>query len=91
MCSSLYSAMLMWLNAVRSSLCLFVLIGSTVTLQYVCSVSMFVSLQEQDSLALGADPSLSPYQGHNAFREKYFSGVNKRSGKEENKPEVNGE
>lgn len=52
---------------------------------------MFVSLQEQDSLALGADPSLSPYQGHNAFREKYFSGVNKRSGKEENKPEVNGE
>lgn len=47
--------------------------------------------EEQDSLALGADPSLSPYQGHNAFREKYFSGVNKRSGKEENKPEVNGE
>lgn len=25
------------------------------------------------------DPRFSPYQGHNAFREKYFSGLNKRS------------
>lgn len=50
-----------------------------------------VSLQELDSLAYLADPRFSPYQGHNAFREKYFSGVNKRSGKEDNKAAVNGE
>ncbi|XP_033983093.1 tRNA (guanine(10)-N2)-methyltransferase homolog [Trematomus bernacchii] len=47
--------------------------------------------EELDSLAYLADPRFSPYQGHNAFREKYFSGVNKRSGKEDNKAAVNGE
>lgn len=43
--------------------------------------------EELDSLAFQSDPRFSPYQGHNAFREKYFSGVNKKSGR----PEVNGE
>ncbi|KAM9852732.1 tRNA (guanine(10)-N(2))-methyltransferase TRMT11 [Aulostomus maculatus] len=46
--------------------------------------------EELDSLVHLSDPRFSPYQGHNAFREKYFSGVNKRSGKEDNKA-VNGE
>ncbi|XP_062255854.1 tRNA (guanine(10)-N2)-methyltransferase homolog [Platichthys flesus] len=45
--------------------------------------------EEFDSLAHLADPRFSPFQGHNAFREKYFSGVNKR--KEENKSDLNGE
>ncbi|XP_034553846.1 tRNA (guanine(10)-N2)-methyltransferase homolog [Notolabrus celidotus] len=46
---------------------------------------------ELDSLAHLADPRLSPYQGHNAFREKYFGGLNKRCGKEEDKSNVSGE
>ncbi|TDH12111.1 hypothetical protein EPR50_G00067760 [Perca flavescens] len=47
--------------------------------------------EELDSLAHLADPRFSPYQGHNAFREKYFSGQNKRCGKEDSKTVVNGE
>ncbi|XP_032373797.1 tRNA (guanine(10)-N(2))-methyltransferase TRMT11 [Etheostoma spectabile] len=47
--------------------------------------------EELDSLAHLADPCFSPYQGHNAFREKYFSGQNKRCGKEDSKTVVNGE
>ncbi|XP_068616195.1 tRNA (guanine(10)-N2)-methyltransferase homolog [Brachionichthys hirsutus] len=47
--------------------------------------------QELDSLTHLVDSCFSPYQRHNAFREKYFSGVNKRSGKEDNKPDFNGE
>uniref|UniRef100_A0A3Q1C4W7 tRNA (guanine(10)-N(2))-methyltransferase n=1 Tax=Amphiprion ocellaris TaxID=80972 RepID=A0A3Q1C4W7_AMPOC len=47
--------------------------------------------EELDSQAHLSDPRFSPYQGHNAFREKYFSGLNKRCGKEDNKSEVNGE
>ncbi|XP_044062532.1 tRNA (guanine(10)-N2)-methyltransferase homolog isoform X3 [Siniperca chuatsi] len=47
--------------------------------------------EELDSLAHLADLRISPYQGHNAFREKYFSGLNKRCGKEDNKSDVNGE
>lgn len=47
--------------------------------------------EELDGLAHLSDPRFSPYQGHNAFREKYFSGLNKRCGKEDNKSEVNGE
>lgn len=53
-------------------------------------ISVFVSYQELDSLTHLADPRFSPYQGHNAFREKYFSGLNKRCNKEDNKPSVNG-
>lgn len=34
--------------------------------------------EELDSQAHLSDLRFSPYQGHNAFREKYFSGVNKR-------------
>lgn len=44
-------------------------------------------------LAHLSDPHFSPYQGHNAFREKYFSGISKRTltGKEEtNKMAANG-
>lgn len=48
--------------------------------------------EELDSLAHLADPRFSPYQGHNAFREKYFSGLNKRCVKDnDNKCDVNGE
>lgn len=50
-----------------------------------------LTLQECDSLAQMAEPHVSLYQGHNAFREKYFSGQNKRGAKEDNKPQVNGE
>lgn len=53
-------------------------------------ISVFVSSQDDvDSLAHLADPSYRPYQGHNAFREKYFSGLNKRGGRQENKSNVN--
>ncbi|XP_076006702.1 tRNA (guanine(10)-N(2))-methyltransferase TRMT11 [Genypterus blacodes] len=47
--------------------------------------------EEVDEPAHLSDPHFNAYQGHNAFREKYFSGVNKRGGKEDNKPHVNGE
>lgn len=46
----------------------------------------FVSLKELDGVADQADSSFSPYLGHNSFREKYFSGLNKKSGN--NKPDV---
>ncbi|XP_022609203.1 tRNA (guanine(10)-N2)-methyltransferase homolog isoform X3 [Seriola dumerili] len=46
--------------------------------------------EDLDSLDHLADPRFSPYQGHNAFREKYFSGLNKRRGKEDNKSDFNG-
>uniref|UniRef100_A0A8C8J631 tRNA (guanine(10)-N(2))-methyltransferase TRMT11 n=1 Tax=Oncorhynchus tshawytscha TaxID=74940 RepID=A0A8C8J631_ONCTS len=49
--------------------------------------------EETDALAHLSDPHFSPYQGHNAFREKYFSGISKRTltGKEEtNKMATNG-
>uniref|UniRef100_A0A672H8B4 tRNA (guanine(10)-N(2))-methyltransferase TRMT11 n=1 Tax=Salarias fasciatus TaxID=181472 RepID=A0A672H8B4_SALFA len=36
-----------------------------------------------DSLAHLSDPRFSAYQGHNAFREKYFSGLNKKSGRDD--------
>nr|XP_020452567.1 tRNA (guanine(10)-N2)-methyltransferase homolog [Monopterus albus] len=45
--------------------------------------------EELDSSAHLADPCFSPYQGHNAFREKYFSGLNKKCGKDNNKSDVN--
>ncbi|KAM9806834.1 tRNA (guanine(10)-N(2))-methyltransferase TRMT11 isoform 1-T1 [Syngnathus typhle] len=38
--------------------------------------------EELDSLAHVSDSCFSAYQGHNAFREKYFSGLNKRLNKE---------
>ncbi|CAG12892.1 unnamed protein product, partial [Tetraodon nigroviridis] len=40
--------------------------------------------REPEVLAHLADPCYRPYQGHNAFREKYFSGLNKRGGRQEN-------
>ncbi|XP_023266176.1 tRNA (guanine(10)-N2)-methyltransferase homolog [Seriola lalandi dorsalis] len=46
--------------------------------------------EDLDSMVHLADPRFSPYQGHNAFREKYFSGLNKRRGKEDNKSDFNG-
>lgn len=46
----------------------------------------FVSLKELDGVADQADSSFSPYLGHNSFREKYFSGLNKKSSS--NKPDV---
>lgn len=53
-------------------------------------ISVFVSSQDDvDSLAHLADPSYRPYQGHNAFREKYFSGLKKRGGRQENNSNVN--
>lgn len=56
---------------------------------YSAVISTFVSSQDVDSLAHLADPCYRPYQGHNAFREKYFSGLNKRGGRQENKSDVN--
>uniref|UniRef100_A0AAX7SUV8 tRNA (guanine(10)-N(2))-methyltransferase TRMT11 n=1 Tax=Astatotilapia calliptera TaxID=8154 RepID=A0AAX7SUV8_ASTCA len=47
--------------------------------------------EEFDSLAHLSDPRFSAYQGHNAFREKYFSGLNKKSTKENNKSDVSGD
>ncbi|KAM6968171.1 tRNA (guanine(10)-N(2))-methyltransferase TRMT11 [Aplochiton taeniatus] len=41
--------------------------------------------EERDALSKMADSRASPYHGHNAFREKYFSGLSKRGGKEEPK------
>ncbi|XP_049585963.1 tRNA (guanine(10)-N2)-methyltransferase homolog isoform X1 [Syngnathus scovelli] len=38
--------------------------------------------EELNSLAHVSDSCFSAYQGHNAFREKYFSGLNKRLSKE---------
>ncbi|XP_053349755.1 tRNA (guanine(10)-N2)-methyltransferase homolog [Clarias gariepinus] len=37
--------------------------------------------KNSDELAQLADPRFSPYQGHNSFREKYFSGITKKNGK----------
>ncbi|AWO96954.1 putative tRNA (guanine(10)-N2)-methyltransferase -like isoform 2 [Scophthalmus maximus] len=48
-------------------------------------------IKEPEEFDRLADPSFSPYQGHNAFREKYFNSLNKRCGKEENKSDINGE
>uniref|UniRef100_A0A668AGX2 tRNA (guanine(10)-N(2))-methyltransferase TRMT11 n=1 Tax=Myripristis murdjan TaxID=586833 RepID=A0A668AGX2_9TELE len=47
--------------------------------------------EESDALAHLSDPRFSPYQGHNAFREKYFSGLNKKLGKDDSMDKVNGE
>ncbi|XP_032415225.1 tRNA (guanine(10)-N(2))-methyltransferase TRMT11 isoform X2 [Xiphophorus hellerii] len=46
--------------------------------------------EELDSLAHLSDPRFIPYQGHNAFRERYFSGLNKRSGRDDTKSDVSG-
>uniref|UniRef100_A0A3P9PBQ5 tRNA (guanine(10)-N(2))-methyltransferase TRMT11 n=1 Tax=Poecilia reticulata TaxID=8081 RepID=A0A3P9PBQ5_POERE len=46
--------------------------------------------EELDSLAHLSDPRFIPYQGHNAFREKYFSGLSKRSAKDDTKSDVSG-
>ncbi|XP_062320665.1 tRNA (guanine(10)-N2)-methyltransferase homolog isoform X1 [Osmerus eperlanus] len=39
--------------------------------------------EEADVLAHLSDPRYSPYQGHNAFRDKYFSGVTKKTTKDD--------
>ncbi|XP_072316802.1 tRNA (guanine(10)-N2)-methyltransferase homolog [Eucyclogobius newberryi] len=44
-----------------------------------------------DNQAHLPDPRFSPYEGHNAFREKYFSGLNKRGAREDTQSEVNGQ
>ncbi|KAK9960839.1 hypothetical protein ABG768_008673 [Culter alburnus] len=38
--------------------------------------------EDSDKLAHLADPRFTPYQGHNSFREKYFSGLTKKNGKD---------
>ncbi|XP_061806423.1 tRNA (guanine(10)-N2)-methyltransferase homolog isoform X2 [Nerophis lumbriciformis] len=47
-------------------------------------------VKEPKDLDSQADPRFCPYQGHNGFREKYFSGVNKRLNKE-NKSNAKGD
>ncbi|TRY97532.1 hypothetical protein DNTS_000334 [Danionella cerebrum] len=37
--------------------------------------------EDSDRLTHLADPRFTPYQGHNSFREKYFSGLTKKNGK----------
>uniref|UniRef100_A0A3Q3GZU3 tRNA (guanine(10)-N(2))-methyltransferase TRMT11 n=1 Tax=Kryptolebias marmoratus TaxID=37003 RepID=A0A3Q3GZU3_KRYMA len=46
--------------------------------------------EELDGFTHLSDPRSSPYQGHNTFREKYFSGQNKRSSKEDARSAVDG-
>lgn len=46
-------------------------------------MSAFLPLQDLENLPHLEDPCFVPYQGHNAFREKYFSGLNKKGGKQE--------
>lgn len=48
-----------------------------VIMTYIC-----VFLQRSDALSQLADPRFSPYQGHNSFRDKYFSGITKKNGKD---------
>ncbi|XP_048009461.1 tRNA (guanine(10)-N2)-methyltransferase homolog isoform X2 [Megalobrama amblycephala] len=38
--------------------------------------------EDSDKLAHLADPRFTPYHGHNSFREKYFSGLTKKNGKD---------
>ncbi|RXN06957.1 tRNA (guanine(10)-N2)-methyltransferase-like protein [Labeo rohita] len=38
--------------------------------------------EDSDRLVHLADPRFTPYQGHNSFREKYFSGLTKKNGKD---------
>uniref|UniRef100_A0A8C2C2E3 tRNA (guanine(10)-N(2))-methyltransferase n=1 Tax=Cyprinus carpio TaxID=7962 RepID=A0A8C2C2E3_CYPCA len=38
--------------------------------------------EDSDRLSHLADPRFTPYQGHNSFREKYFSGLTKKNGKD---------
>ncbi|XP_036395260.1 tRNA (guanine(10)-N2)-methyltransferase homolog isoform X2 [Megalops cyprinoides] len=45
-------------------------------------------LEDSDDLALLHDSRYCPYQGHNAFREKYFSGITKRNGRDEAKTQM---
>lgn len=45
--------------------------------------------EEMDNHSL--DPRFSPYEGHNAFREKYFSGLNKRGTNEDGPSKNNGQ
>ncbi|KAL4657507.1 hypothetical protein GN956_G4280 [Arapaima gigas] len=47
-------------------------------------------VEDSDELALLLDSRFRPYRGHNAFREKYFSGVSKRTGRAEQGTPSNG-
>ncbi|CAL8248226.1 unnamed protein product [Lota lota] len=65
---------------------------SSHTSRRLITMEKFKEPEESDALVDMSDPCYSPYQGHNAFREKYFSGVNKRGMKEEeDKMNINGE
>lgn len=45
--------------------------------------SLFSNNQNRDQYSHLLNDYFLPYQGHNSFREKYFSGVTKRIAKEE--------
>ncbi|XP_056448390.1 tRNA (guanine(10)-N2)-methyltransferase homolog [Gadus chalcogrammus] len=64
---------------------------SSHTSRRLITMEKFKEPEESDALVDMSEPCYSPYQGHNAFREKYFSGVNKRGLKEEeDKMHING-
>lgn len=46
-------------------------------------IFVFLSCQDRDQYSHLLSDHFLPYQGHNSFREKYFSGVTKRIAKEE--------
>ncbi|KAA0703558.1 tRNA (guanine(10)-N2)-methyltransferase -like protein [Triplophysa tibetana] len=45
--------------------------------------------EDSDQVVHLADPRFSSYQGHNSFREKYFSGLTKKNGRESKPPQKN--
>ncbi|MGH0155591.1 UNVERIFIED_CONTAM: hypothetical protein FKN15_064111 [Acipenser sinensis] len=56
---------------------------SSHTARRLITMEKLKEFEEKDELAHLTDSKLSPYQGHNSFREKYFSGVTKKIAKEE--------
>ncbi|RXM36622.1 tRNA (guanine(10)-N2)-methyltransferase-like [Acipenser ruthenus] len=56
---------------------------SSHTARRLITMEKLKEFEEKDELAHLMDSKLSPYQGHNSFREKYFSGVTKKIAKEE--------
>ncbi|XP_048882801.1 tRNA (guanine(10)-N2)-methyltransferase homolog [Brienomyrus brachyistius] len=63
---------------------------SSHTSRRLITMEKMKEVEDSDKQALVLESRFSPYQGHNAFREKYFSGITKRSGKSDGSTLVNG-
>ncbi|XP_037533036.1 tRNA (guanine(10)-N2)-methyltransferase homolog [Nematolebias whitei] len=61
---------------------------STHTSRRLITMEKIKEPEELDGLTHPMDAGVSLYQGHNTFREKYFSGRNKRSGREDTRSDV---